>query len=107
MRRVIGLLLTLATLARIDFAQPPIDPSVIEDIKREASQNSQVMDHAFFLSDVYGPRLTDHPDSRGPELGSSSVFGNLASKMCDRSISVGVKLVVHQVRHLHDLSALH
>ena len=39
-------------------AQPPrVDPPVMEQIRTEAYQHSQVMQYAFFLTDVYGPRL--------------------------------------------------
>ncbi|MBS1858871.1 MAG: M20/M25/M40 family metallo-hydrolase [Acidobacteria bacterium] len=43
-------------------AQPPekVDLNVIHRIKAEAlGRNSKVMDHAFYLTDVHGPRLTD------------------------------------------------
>jgi carboxypeptidase Q len=39
----------------------PVDLSVIPLIKAEAFGNSQVMDQLFYLSDVYGPRLTNSP----------------------------------------------
>src|SRR5690242_3578489 len=35
-----------------------VDLSVIERLKQESFKNSQVMDHAFYLTDMYGPRLT-------------------------------------------------
>ena len=37
------------------------DLAVIHQIKAEAFQNSKVMDHEFYLSEVYGPRLTNSP----------------------------------------------
>jgi len=40
-----------ATADRVDF-------DVIQRIRAEGMTNSQVMDHAFYLTDVYGPRLT-------------------------------------------------
>jgi carboxypeptidase Q len=61
MRGVSGLLLLVAIFAQVLFAQERVDVSVIERIRREALQNSQVMEHAFFLCDVYGPRLTGSP----------------------------------------------
>src|SRR5262245_60021908 len=61
MREVSGLLLLVAISAQALFAQERIDISAVERIRREALQNSQVMEHAFFLSDVYGPRLTGSP----------------------------------------------
>src|SRR5882757_8566019 len=42
-------------------AEENIDLSILNRIKAEAFQNSQVMDHLFYLSDVYGPRLTNSP----------------------------------------------
>lgn len=42
-------------------AQEKVDLSVINRIKTEALQNSKVMDHAFYLTDVYGPRLSGSP----------------------------------------------
>ena len=41
-----------------------VDLSVANRIKTEAFQNSQVMDHLFYLTDVYGPRLTNSPGHR-------------------------------------------
>jgi hypothetical protein len=45
-------------------AQENVDLTVLNRIKAEAFQNSQVMDHLFYLSDVYGPRLTNSPGHR-------------------------------------------
>ncbi len=42
-------------------AEDKADLAVIQRIKIEAFQNSKVMDHLFWLSDVYGPRLTGSP----------------------------------------------
>ena len=42
-------------------AQTSYDHSVIEKIKNEELKNSQVMDIAFYLTDVNGPRLTASP----------------------------------------------
>lgn len=41
-----------------------IDWNVANRIKAEAFDNSQVMDHLFYLTDVYGPRLTNSPGHR-------------------------------------------
>jgi carboxypeptidase Q len=43
------------------YSEEPMDLSVIHRIKAEAFENSKVMDHEFYLSDVYGPRLTNSP----------------------------------------------
>ena len=42
-------------------AEEKVDLAVIQRIKKEAFQNSKVMDHMFWLTDVYGPRLTGSP----------------------------------------------
>jgi len=52
------LLLTTATMA---VAEEKVDLAAINRIKTEAFDHSKVMDHAFYLTDVYGPRLTGSP----------------------------------------------
>ncbi|HXI39475.1 MAG TPA: M20/M25/M40 family metallo-hydrolase [Bryobacteraceae bacterium] len=42
-------------------AQEKVDLYTINRIKNEAFQNSKVMENAFYLTDVYGPRLTGSP----------------------------------------------
>jgi len=46
------------------WAQERVDLEVIHRIKAEALQNSQVMDHAFYLTDVHGPLLAGSPSYR-------------------------------------------
>jgi acetylornithine deacetylase/succinyl-diaminopimelate desuccinylase-like protein len=41
-----------------------VDLGVLNQIKWQAFNNSQVMDHLFYLSDVYGPRTTSSPNHR-------------------------------------------
>ena len=43
------------------YSEDAVDLAVIHRIKAEAFENSKVMDHEFYLSDVYGPRLTNSP----------------------------------------------
>lgn len=43
------------------FAQKEGDEAVMMKLKEEGMKNSQVMDHAFYLTDVSGPRLTASP----------------------------------------------
>jgi hypothetical protein len=57
MRPVIALLLVPVFIT----AQEKIDLLVVNRIKTEAFQNSQVMHSAFYLTDVHGPRLTGSP----------------------------------------------
>jgi carboxypeptidase Q len=42
-------------------AEEKVDLSIVNRIKSEAFNNSKVMETAFFLTDVYGPRLTGSP----------------------------------------------
>src|SRR5258708_1431394 len=58
MRLLALLLLTTATMA---LAEEKVDLAAINRIKTEAFDHSKVMDHAFYLTDVYGPRLTGSP----------------------------------------------
>ena len=42
-------------------AEEKVDLSMVHRIRAEAFENSKVMDHAFWLTDVHGPRLTNSP----------------------------------------------
>src|SRR5678810_1280605 len=42
-------------------AQEAVDLDVVHRIRTEALQNSQVMEHLFYLTDVSGSRLTNSP----------------------------------------------
>ncbi len=53
---IVALFLTAAL-----YAQDHADLAVIQRIKKEAFENSKVMDHLFWLTDGYGPRLTGSP----------------------------------------------
>ena len=50
--------ISLVFLASGLVAQEKADLYTINRIKNEAFQNSKVMENAFYLTDVYGPRLT-------------------------------------------------
>ncbi|MBC7946336.1 MAG: M20/M25/M40 family metallo-hydrolase [Chitinophagaceae bacterium] len=56
MRILTSFLFLLVTT--ISFAQEKVDLDMIAKIKNEGLNNSKVMDHAFYLTDVSGPRLT-------------------------------------------------
>ena len=53
-------------------------------IKDEGLQRSQVMDTAWYLTDVHGPRLTNSPDIRAAATGPSKRLTDGASPMCGR-----------------------
>jgi carboxypeptidase Q len=43
------------------LAEERVDLSIIHRIRAEAFENSKVMDHLFYLTDVYGPRVAGSP----------------------------------------------
>ena len=60
---VATLLLAAMPLAAQE-APEKIDLTVLHDIKSQAFQHSQAMDTLFYISDVYGPRITSSPNHR-------------------------------------------
>jgi carboxypeptidase Q len=61
MRRIIAVGLCLALhLGRLSAEDKNLD--VVQKIKREAFDNSKVMEQLFYLADQYGPRLTGSPE---------------------------------------------
>jgi carboxypeptidase Q len=54
--------LALCALPMLAPAQEKIDYLVINRIKTEAFQNGKVMEHLFYLTDVYGARLAGSPN---------------------------------------------
>jgi len=44
------------------LAEEAVDLGVVNRIRTEAFENSKVMEHLSYLSDVYGPRLTGSPE---------------------------------------------
>jgi carboxypeptidase Q len=57
-------LLPASPLTAQEAAPEKIDLTVLHDIKTQAFQHSQVMDHLFYISEVYGPRITSSPNHR-------------------------------------------
>jgi len=55
------LLFVCQPLAAQSIHSPAVDLDVVEKIKSEGLDNSQVMNFASWLTDVYGPRLTNSP----------------------------------------------
>lgn len=60
MRKTILSAFSLLAFASL-FAQKEGDEAIIAKLKDEGLQHSQVMQHAFYLTDVSGPRLTASP----------------------------------------------
>lgn len=61
MRRLLATSSVLLILTLALGAQPAIDLTTIGRIRQEAMQRSQVMDHAWWLAEVYGPRVSGTP----------------------------------------------
>ena len=62
MKRTLRLFAFGVAVALIAAAQEKVDLETIYKIKQEAIQNSKVMDHLFWLTDAYGPRLAGAPN---------------------------------------------
>ena len=60
MRKLYSLLLSVCFVLVVS-AQEKMNMDVINKIKKEGTKNSKVMDIAFHLTDVSGPRLTTSP----------------------------------------------
>lgn len=57
--------LAILALTRLALcAEEKVDLNMIHQIKAEAFQNSRVMEHLFYFTDVHGPRLTGSPAYR-------------------------------------------
>ncbi|MEL7170739.1 MAG: hypothetical protein AAGN64_15445, partial [Bacteroidota bacterium] len=62
------LLIALAVAAPLALAQPavkapePVDTTAVSFFKTEATERGQVMDHALWLTDMHGGRLTASPE---------------------------------------------
>src|SRR4051812_41062152 len=55
-------LIASAVLASPLFAQDKVDLAAVQKIRDEGFNHSQIMDIASWLTDVYGPRLTNSPN---------------------------------------------
>jgi carboxypeptidase Q len=59
------------------ISTPTVDNAVVERIKTEAFENSHIMDYASWLTDVYGPRLTNTPQLLRAQNYVMGVFNEL------------------------------
>jgi hypothetical protein len=62
LKQSLKLIILIYCAASILFAQEPVDLQIIQRIKVQAFDESQVMETTSFLTDVYGPRLTGSPN---------------------------------------------
>jgi carboxypeptidase Q len=63
-KTIAALLLSTMPLMAQETAPEKIDLTVLHEIKSQAFYHSKVMDHLFYISDVYGPRITSSPNHR-------------------------------------------
>jgi len=63
-RRVLALGLIATLLSLPLFAQSQSDKDLLERIRKEERDNSQLMKTEHMLTDVYGPRLTGSPNHK-------------------------------------------
>ena len=57
----------LAAATSVLLAQEKVDKDIEWKIRREATENSQIMHTMHFLTDVYGPRLTGSPNLKAAQ----------------------------------------
>jgi hypothetical protein len=70
MRHRLSLIVSLTAVfaaTSLPVAQEQVDADIQWKIRREASQNSQIMRTMHFLTDVYGPRLTGSPNLKAAQ----------------------------------------
>ncbi|MGC4050458.1 MAG: M20/M25/M40 family metallo-hydrolase [Paludibaculum sp.] len=61
MKKLLRLAVCTSALAALALAQEKVDLDALYKIKQEAFQNSKVMDHLWYLTEVHGPRLAGSP----------------------------------------------
>ncbi len=85
------------------MAEEKVDLYTVNRIKAEEFQNSKVMENAFYLSDVYGPRLTGSPGLKAAAewaVRRMTEWGlaNPAWKSGDRSAGAGLASASADIR---------
>lgn len=63
-RRAVALSLILSFVCLPIFAQTPADSELLERMRKEGMEHSQIMKTMHMLTDVYGPRLTGSPNHK-------------------------------------------
>ena len=82
MKTITQLLLLALVICSGAYSQEKLDMEAISKIRRQGLENSKVMDIAFQLTDVAGPRLTNSPGYfPGRKLGSQPT-GKMGAYRC-------------------------
>jgi hypothetical protein len=63
-KKILAVAILELPLTAQQSTQENVDLGILNQIKRQAFNNSQVMDHLFYFSEVYGPRVTNSPNHR-------------------------------------------
>lgn len=63
-----GFLLLIIVFVQLSFAQEKTDEQIVEKIKAEETKNSQIMETLGYITDVFGPRLTNSPNLKNAQL---------------------------------------
>ena len=58
----VKMIVMVIILSATVFANEPVNLQIVQKIKMEATQHSQIMETICYLADVYGPRLTGSPE---------------------------------------------
>ena len=64
-------LIYIVLFSHVAFAQVQTNEQAIAAIKAEGMQHSQIMDTLGYVTDVFGPRLTNSPNLRNTRPGSA------------------------------------
>lgn len=62
------LLLFIIVFIQVNFAQDKINDQVLAQIQAEETQNSQIMETLSYITDVFGPRLTNSPNLKAAQI---------------------------------------
>jgi carboxypeptidase Q len=63
-----GFLLLIFVFVQFNFAQEKIDNQILDQIRAEEAKNSQIMDTLGYITDVFGPRLTNSPNLKAAQI---------------------------------------
>lgn len=61
-KKLLSLCLLSACTIGLAFAQEPVDTAMVKKIREEGLNHSKVMETAFYLTDVSGPRISGSPE---------------------------------------------
>jgi carboxypeptidase Q len=66
-KSVVSSLLFIFIFVQFSFSQETVDGKILAQIRTEGFQNSQIMETLGYVTDVFGPRLTNSPGERAAQ----------------------------------------